>query len=129
MKVYEALRHCIVELKRVGGDRHLIREAEMAIEMARLKASAASGCRRGPPFGRRPMALPFEDIHAERKRRLTWKEIRYRLDAAGFHISKRKLMARYAQWKTQQVQRHSSEQLVARPDFTTANGDDQLAGR
>jgi hypothetical protein len=95
MTIVEALRFCIEELERVGGNRGMVRDAKDSLKAFHASRRHASRVARGRN-GRPTLGLPWDDIEAEVKRKTPWKEIRDRLEAAGYRISLGHLRRRYA---------------------------------
>lgn len=122
MTVLESLDACIEELQRLGGNPHLIREAKQAAK-ERREARGRGGKAAAGRAGRRARPLPWDDIVAERRRRTTWAEIRDRLEAAGYRISRRNLLRRYRAWQASGPARDSA------PSPGQAPRSDSPAGR
>lgn len=98
MSILKSLLECVEELERVGGHPEVIRSAKDAVKAFRAATSRGGRHHKGRP----PNPLPWEDILAERKRGRTWAEIRNRLEAAGYRITRRHLRTRYVRYLNEQ---------------------------
>lgn len=92
----DILESVCLALKETGQQSQLANYGLAAVATRRARHSRAASTPR--KRGRTPRELPFDDIHHMRRRKLTWADIRDRLEAGGVRISVGRLFTRYQLW-------------------------------